>query len=85
MIKLTLNDDEIKVGSKIVFIKRMQEFCHRGTSYPDLDTLDIVATVHDIVESDSYYKCTFNDVSFLPQEIQSIPYWYLPKGSLEKY
>ena len=85
MIKLILNDDEIKVGSEIVFITRFQEFIHDGTYYPSVDTLDKIATVHYIEKSNSSYKCTFDDVSFLPTEIQSVPYWYLIKPYVELY
>lgn len=89
MIKLTINgdDDKIKVGSKIVFKKGFQDFGHDGDTYNDVDCNNAVATVH-VIDNDynsTTYKCTFDDVSFLPSEIQSVPYWYLIKPYMELY
>lgn len=85
MIKLTLNDDKIKVGSKVIFITRYQGFSHNGKNYTNLDTLGKLATVIEISKMYQNYRVEFGDVSFFPPELQSVKFWYIPEMLLEKY
>ena len=84
MIKLSLDDDKIRVGSKIGFIFRIQAFSHDGIDYGNIDTLNAIATVHGIEELNETYKCKFDDISFFPTKLQSVAYWYLPQAWVEK-
>lgn len=86
MINLTL-DEKIKVGSKVVYISPTQTYHDDNNSkkYQDIDVTKVVGTVIEICKMFNSYRVEFDDVSFLPPELQYIKMWYVKQHAMEAF
>lgn len=84
MINLTL-DEQIKVGSRVVYITLIQTFYDDSNSkkYKDIDVSKAVGTVLEISNRFHSYRVEFDDVSFLPPELQYNKKWYVKQHAME--
>ena len=76
MIKFNL-DSGIKIGSKVVYIKKLQTF----DGFHSIDTSQAIGTVIGI--NSLQYVLKFEDVSFFPKILQSAKQWYVRKDVIE--
>lgn len=86
MINLTL-DKKIKIGSRVVYISPTQTFTDNKNDdkrYTDIDVSKAVGTVLEICNMfQKNYRVEFDDVLFLPQELQYIKKWYVKQHAVE--
>ena len=82
MINITLDDDEIKVGDKVVYISNNIKFNNVCGKTHNVNVSKAIGTVIDIIGSK--LSVEFDDVSFLPKEIQSIKFWVIQDIMMEK-
>ena len=84
MINLTL-DEKIKIGSKVVYIPTTQKFYddNNNKRYTGIDVTKAVGIVIEICPMFNTYRVEFDDVSFLPPELQYINKWYVKQHAME--
>lgn len=83
MINITLDDDDIKVGDKVVYIHNTHIFIDTCGKNYHVNVSKAIGTVIKI--SGTTLSVEFDDVSFLPKELQSISFWLVADLIMEKY
>ncbi len=83
MINITLDDDDIKVGDKVVYIHNNINFVDTNGKTHHVNVSKAIGTVIKIVGTT--LSVEFDDVSFLPKELQSISFWCVADIMMEKY
>ncbi len=86
MINLTL-DKKIKIGSKVVYIPFTSTFSDDTNvkKYRDIDVTKAVGIVIEINNLVGNYRVEFDDVLFLPPELQHNKKWYVMQHAMELY
>ena len=84
MLKFDLNNNEIKVGSKVVYITPTHPFTD---SIGNIHVVDVSKAIGIVLAASVFHKwkVEFIDTAFLPQELQHQPIWYIPDIVLELY
>ena len=83
MINITLNDDDIRVGDKVVYISDNIKFNDVCGKTHHVNVSKAIGTVIDIIGTK--LSVEFDDISFLPKELQSIKFWFVADIMMEKY
>lgn len=83
MINITLDGDDIRIGDKVVYIHNNIKFLDNSCNTHAVNVSKAIGTVKDIIGTK--LSVEFDDVSFLPKELQSIRVWFVADIMMEKY